>query len=327
MILDASWDLNSWYILVRCNCSFFIIFESSCRIIFASRLVGASFTRWISVFDGTMIWKTLRLDFSDIQTFLVASQKDLFRSIVDGSSTIHKVEGTFSLFIRSIVPVWGILRSFFLFFFFCRKSLAAGFHFRGTNWSYSAVYAITWSPVIDCVPTNCRGCNELITSPADNRRDGQMVKSSNHRPPPGQGFRTQGSRNVWETGKSRGVSSFFFHEKRDPVLGCVASLLTIRFEWIFEEKKKRKERNEKRSDWFPSRARRGTRVCVREIHLPMLLLESHQWVHWGFLCFFPRGEKIAARSIERCALKRVPSDFLCLTFCGCTIQSRYTLAW
>lgn len=80
-------------------------------------LVGASFTRWISVFDGTMIWKTLRLDFSDIQTFLVASQKDLFRSIVDGSSTIHKVEGTFSLFIRSIVPVWGILRSFFLFFF------------------------------------------------------------------------------------------------------------------------------------------------------------------------------------------------------------------
>lgn len=215
---------------------------------------------------------------------------------------------------------------FFFFFFFCRKSLAAGFHFRGTNWSYSAVYAITWSPVIDCVPTNCRGCNELITSPADNRRDGQMVKSSNHRPPPGQGFRTQGSRNVWETGKSRGVSSFFFHEKRDPVLGCVASLLTIRFEWIFEEKKKRKERNEKRSDWFPSRARRGTRVCVREIHLPMLLLES-QWVHWGFLCFFPRGEKIAARSIERCALKRVPSDFLCLTFCGCTIQSRYTLAW
>lgn len=323
MIFDASWDLNSWYILVRCNCSFFIIFESSCRII------GWSF---FHTMDICIRWnddlKNVKIRFFRYTNFLSCFPKR-FISIdhrYDGSSTIvRKLEGTFSLFIRSIVPVWGILRSFFLFFF-CRKSLAAGFHFRGTNWSYSAVYAITWSPVIDCVPTNCRGCNELITSPADNRRDGQMVKSSNHRPPPGQGFRTQGSRNVWETGKSRGVSSFFFHEKRDPVLGCVASLLTIRFEWIFEEKKKRKERNEKRSDWFPSRARRGTRVCVREIHLPMLLLES-QWVHWGFLCFFPRGEKIAARSIERCALKRVPSDFLCLTFCGCTIQSRYTLAW
>lgn len=317
-------DMYSLGVIVRS-----LLYSNHRVELFLLLLVGVSFTRWISVFDGTMIWKTLRLDFSDIQTFLVASQKDLFRSIIDTMDPqrlyANSRERFHYLFDRSFLCEESCV-PFFFFFFFCRKSLAAGFHFRGTNWSYSAVYAITWSPVIDCVPTNCRGCNELITSPADNRRDGQMVKSSNHRPPPGQGFRTQGSRNVWETGKSRGVSSFFFHEKRDPVLGCVASLLTIRFEWIFEEKKKRKERNEKRSDWFPSRARRGTRVCVREIHLPMLLLES-QWVHWGFLCFFPRGEKIAARSIERCALKRVPSDFLCLTFCGCTIQSRYTLAW
>lgn len=198
--------------------------------------------------------KTLRLDFSDIQTFLVASQKDLFRSIVDTMDpqryTKSRERFHYLTIDRSCVRNPAFLFSFF--FFFCRKSLAAGFHFRGTNWSYSAVYAITWSPVIDCVPTNCRGCNELITSPADNRRDGQMVKSSSHRPPPGQGFRTQGSRNVWETGKSRGVSSFFFHEKRDPVLGCVASLLTIRFEWIFEEKKKRKERNSDPIDFSPA---------------------------------------------------------------------------
>lgn len=105
-------DMYSLGVIVRS-----LLYSNHRVELFLLLLVGVSFTRWISVFDGTMIWKTLRLDFSDIQTFLVASQKDLFRSIVDGSSTIHKVEGTFSLFIRSIVPVWGILRSFFLFFF------------------------------------------------------------------------------------------------------------------------------------------------------------------------------------------------------------------
>lgn len=52
---------------------------------------------------------------------------------------------------------------------------------------------------------------------------------------------------------------------------------------------------------------RGT----REIHLPMLL-ESR--VHGGILVFLSKGKNIAARSIERCALKRVPSDFFVSDF-------------
>lgn len=207
-------DMYSLGVIVRS-----LLYSNHRVELFLLLLVGVSFTRWISVFDGTMIWKTLRLDFSDIQTFLVASQKDLFQSIVDTMNPqrlyANSRERFHYLFDRSFLCEESCVP--FFFFFFCRKSLAAGFHFRGTNWSYSAVYAITWSPVIDCVPTNCRGCNELITS-ADNRRDGQMVKSSNHRPPPGQGFRTQGSRNVWETGKSRGVSSFFSTKNAIPSL-------------------------------------------------------------------------------------------------------------
>lgn len=164
--------------------------------------------------------KNVKVRFFRYTNFLSCFPKrfiSIDRRYDESSTIVRKLEGTFSLFIRSIVPVWGILRSFFLFFFFCRKSLAAGFHFRGTNWSYSAVYAITWSPVIDCVPTNCRGCNELITSPADNRRDGQMVKSSNHRPPPGQGFRTQGSRN----GKI--ARRFFFFSTKNAIPSLVVS--------------------------------------------------------------------------------------------------------
>lgn len=115
MIFDASWDLNSWYILVRCNCSFFIIFESSCRII------GWSF---FHTMDICIRWnddlKNVKIRFFRYTNFLSCFPKR-FISIdhrYDGSSTIvRKLEGTFSLFIRSIVPVRGILRSFFLFFF------------------------------------------------------------------------------------------------------------------------------------------------------------------------------------------------------------------
>lgn len=73
--------------------------------LFLLLLVGVSFTRWISVFDGT---KNVKIRFFRYTNFLSCFPKR-FISIdhrYDGSSTIvRKLEGTFSLFIRSIVPV------------------------------------------------------------------------------------------------------------------------------------------------------------------------------------------------------------------------------
>lgn len=119
MIFDASWDLNSWYILVRCNCSFFIIFESSCRIIFAS--LSWSFFHAMNI---CIRWnddlKNVKIRFFRYTNFLSCFPKrfiSIDRRYDESSTIVRKLEGTFSLFIRSIVPVRGILRSFFLFFF------------------------------------------------------------------------------------------------------------------------------------------------------------------------------------------------------------------
>ena len=108
-------DMYSLGVIVRS-----LLYSNHRVELFLLLLVGVSFTRWISVFDGTMIWKTLRLDFSDIQTFLVASQKDLFRSIIDTMDPQRYTksrERFHYLFDRSFLCEESCVPFFFFFFF------------------------------------------------------------------------------------------------------------------------------------------------------------------------------------------------------------------
>lgn len=119
MIFDASWDLNSWYILVRCNCSFFIIFESSCRII------GWSF---FHTMDICIRWnddlKNVKIRFFRYTNFLSCFPKRFIS--IDRRWILNDTQSRGNVFIIYSIDRSCVRNPAFLFSFFFLQEIVSG---------------------------------------------------------------------------------------------------------------------------------------------------------------------------------------------------------